>query len=90
MTDHPTRQFTTIAEVVNYGRAHGLRGISTAIVTSPAADRSEWVISAAVTVGDSAYTAHASGPQLEAAENKAIARALSLALGVSIGNGTPA
>ena len=76
--------FATIAEATAYGRAHALRGITTQVVSVRDAD--EWVILADVQVGDSHFTAHAAAGTIEAAENRSIARALSLALGVTIGN----
>jgi hypothetical protein len=74
--------FATMPELVAYSHEHGLRGLSTFLCQYPADDRPA-ICSASVTFFESSrFSAYGTGRTAEEAESRAIARALSFALGI--------
>jgi len=86
-----TRSFPTIAEACAWAKREGLRHVLCSITSEPRADQPpNYIVRCEVAVGDGHYVAHGTGATVEQAETRSIARALSLGLGVTIGNGSPA
>ena len=84
--------FPTLTAAVTEARYHGLRSLSSAIISEPReGQRDGYIVQTTATIGDGHWVTFGSAATLEAAESRSIARVISLALGVSVGqNGTPA